>query len=398
MERIHAFEREPTLRELQTRVTAAGDSEGVPWVVLEDTILYPGGGGQPHDTGRIAGVRVTSMAREGGTIRHFLEAPVPPGPVRVELDWERRFDHMQQHTAQHLLTALAQDRFGWPTTAFHLGPEVCDVELDVPSLEPGDLRALEDAVAAEIRAARPVRSRRVEPPALEGLAVRTRGLPGDHSGTVRLVEIEGIDLNTCGGTHLDSTAGIECLALLGTQRMRGGTRLFFAAGRRVRLRMAEHERRNARLRELLGAPDPRLVEVLQEKLDQIREETRLVRKLREALAEERAARLAAAPGPVVALHDPHGTPAALQHLGRLLVEAAPEKVALLTAGPGREGHYLVAAGPRSGCDLARAGAAVARILQGRGGGRPPFHQGRATRLDRREEALRALHDGVPPDP
>ncbi len=225
------YEREPGRREAEAEVVAAGEQGGRPFVVLSDTLFYPEGGGQPADRGTIAGVAVLDVQRAGGTIRHLLERPIAPGSVRLALDWERRFDHMQQHTAQHLLSALAEDRFGWKTTAFHLGPAVSDIELAVPALAEETREALEEAVAAEIRAARPVRPRRVTREEFERLeAVRTRGLPDGHAGEVRLVEIEGVDLNTCGGTHLASTAEIEALHLLASEPMRGGTRLHFAAG------------------------------------------------------------------------------------------------------------------------------------------------------------------------
>jgi len=103
-------------------------------------------------------------------VLHLLAAPVGLGPTALRLDWARRFDHMQQHSAQHLLTALADDRFGWPTTAFHLGTEVADVELAVPRLAAADLRRLEEAArprcgrAARSRSAGP-RARRWEQPA-----------------------------------------------------------------------------------------------------------------------------------------------------------------------------------------------------------------------------------------
>ena len=116
-----------------------------------------------------------------------------PITVTVELDWARRFDHMQQHTAQHLLTAVAADRFGWPTTAFHLGEHVSDVELDVAAIDEEQLRSLENAVAAEVRAARPVTARRVSRDEYERTDVRSRGLPAGHAGDVRLVEIDGVD-------------------------------------------------------------------------------------------------------------------------------------------------------------------------------------------------------------
>ncbi|HKJ02531.1 MAG TPA: alanyl-tRNA editing protein, partial [Longimicrobiales bacterium] len=227
---VHAFEREPRLRRLDTEVVSAGEDRGRPFVILADTILYPEGGGQPADGGTVGGVPVVDVRKTAGAIRHVLASPAPSGPVTVELDWTRRFDHMQQHTAQHLLTAVADQRFGWPTTAFHLGAHVSDIELGTPGIDAAELAELEEAVAAEIRAARPVTARRVSPEAYAALPVRSRGLPEGHTGDVRLVEIEGIDLNTCGGTHCASTAELEALKLLGTEPVRGGTRLFYAAG------------------------------------------------------------------------------------------------------------------------------------------------------------------------
>ncbi len=255
MSAVPAYERDPRRTELLTEVVATGTDEGRPFALLADTILYPEGGGQPSDRGVLGETPVLDVRSGPDGIRHYLAAPVAEGPVRLRLDWDRRFDHMQQHTAQHLLTAVAQDRFRWETTAFHLGERVSDIELKAPKLPPEGLRALEDAVAAEIRAARPVTARRVPPEEVARLPVRTRGLPEGHVGDVRLVEIEGLDLNTCGGTHLASTAEIELVALVSTEAIRGGTRLFFAAGGRARRRLAAHEERNAALRKLLGAPD-----------------------------------------------------------------------------------------------------------------------------------------------
>jgi Ser-tRNA(Ala) deacylase AlaX len=186
-----AFEAGPYRRELITEVMRTGDHAGRPYAVLADTVLYPEGGGQPADRGWIGENAVADVQRIGGEILHLLEAPVAMGAVTVRLDWERRYDHMQQHTAQHLLTALAAERFGWRTTAFHLGASVSDIELDAPSLATDRLDALEEAVAAEIRAARPVSARFVTREEYAALAVRSRGLPEGLAGDIRLVEIVG---------------------------------------------------------------------------------------------------------------------------------------------------------------------------------------------------------------
>ena len=160
---MHTYEREPLMVSLETEVVASRTEGDRPFVVLADTILYPEGGGQPADRGRIAGVPVEDVRSVEGLIRHYLGGSPPTGRVLVALDWVRRFDHMQQHTGQHLLTAVADQRFGWHTTAFHLGEQVSDIELDTAKITPEQLAGLEEAIAAEIRAARPVTARRVSP-------------------------------------------------------------------------------------------------------------------------------------------------------------------------------------------------------------------------------------------
>jgi Ser-tRNA(Ala) deacylase AlaX len=377
-----AFERDPYLTELSVRVVEIGVECGRPWAVLDDTVLYPEGGGQPADHGILGGVRVLDVQSVDGAVRHILASPVSDGQVDLLLDWERRFDHMQQHTAQHLLTAVAADRLGWETTAFHLGPETCDIELAMASITPAELSRLEADVAAEIRAARPVSQRRVRREEMASLPVRTRGLPEGHEGDVRLVEIEGIDLNTCGGTHVRATSEIEALKLLGTERLRGGTRLFFVAGGRVRRRLGAHEERNGRLRILLGAPDTGLAESLEARLGQLSDVQKALRAMEEELADAKAETLAAAGVPVVEAHFEGRDLAFLQRVGKRFTALPGPGVAFLTGAKDGVGAFLLAAGGTSAVDVRVLGTAVAEVLGGRGGGSGKLYQGKGNLAER----------------
>jgi alanyl-tRNA synthetase len=395
MKSVPAYERDPYLQALQTEIVEVGVEAGRPFALLADTVLYPEGGGQPSDRGWVGEVAVLDVQWCEGQIRHYLEKTARTGFVAVRLDWRRRFDHMQQHTAQHLLTALAHDRFGWPTTAFHLGEQVCDIELDVPELAPVELDMLEETAAEEIRAARPVSVRHVSPEDLAALAVRTRGLPADHHGDVRLVEIVGVDLNTCGGTHVRSTAEIEVVKLLGTESMRGGTRLFYVAGGRLRRRLAAHEARSARLRSLLGAPDAEIVAAAEARLEQGRATEKRVRTLEEELAAAFAEALSAREGGVVSLHLEGKDAAFLQRVAKRL--AAPGKAALLTASAAEGGFFVLAAGEGVALDVQAAGRQLVELLGGRGGGSGRTFQGKVPSLAARERALErlaALIDGA----
>jgi Ser-tRNA(Ala) deacylase AlaX len=390
MAAVFAFETDPYRRELATAVVRTGGHAGRPFVVLADTVCYPEGGGQPADRGWIGEVAVVDAQRVEDEILHLLEAPIAAGSVTVRLDWERRFDHMQQHTAQHLLTALAAERFGWRTTAFHLGAAQSDIELDVPSLAPEQLDALEEAVAAEIRAARPVNTRRVTREEYAALAVRSRGLPEGLTGDIRLVEIAGIDVNTCGGTHLRSTAEIEGVKLLGTEPMRGGTRLHWVAGGRLRRRLAAHEARNAALRGLLDAGEDDFVSLVERWQGELRE---LERRLRAAVGELTAAAataLAARPDAVVDAHFDGRDAAFLQQVARELGRLAPAASALLTAGGEGACYFIVALGEGAAADLQVLGREVAAALDGRGGGSGRTFQGKAASLAGRDAARAAL--------
>jgi len=385
-----AYERDPFLVSLDTRILHCGEEGGRPYGVLEDTLFYPEGGGQPCDRGTLNGVAVLDVQKRDGEIRHILGSALPEGPASLALDWARRFDHMQQHTGQHLLTALAQDQFQWETTAFHLGASVCDIELSAPSLSLRDMELLEEAVAAEIRACREVSARWVSASNYGKEAVRSRGLPEGHVGDIRLVQIEGLDLNTCGGTHLRHTGEIEALKLLGTEGIRGGTRLFYVAGRRARQRLDAHETRNAALRALLGAPDEELVAALQIKLDQLLALERRGRKLEEELAGFQAAALAARPDPLVEAHLEGRDMAFLQKLARQILEAAPAKALFLTSEVGGQGLFLLSAGEASSLDVPALGRAVAEVLGAKGGGAGRSFQGKAPGLAGRAQALELL--------
>src|ERR1044072_1778292 len=126
---LAAYERDPRQRALGGAVRAARVAAARRWARLSDTGLYPEGGGQPAARGWLGEIAVEEVQRRGGEVFHVLASAASPGRATVRLDWARRFDHMQQHTATHLLSAIAADRFGWETTAFYLGGQTCEVEV-----------------------------------------------------------------------------------------------------------------------------------------------------------------------------------------------------------------------------------------------------------------------------
>lgn len=378
------FQQDAYLRSVSAEVIECAEVSGGHGAFLDQTVLYPEGGGQPSDHGTVAGHEVKELRRrEDGAVVHVLDRPVS-GRVEVEVDWARRYDHMQQHTAQHMLTAVALDRYGLRTTAFHLSPGRSDIELDTPDLEPDRMRKLEEEVNARIREDRPVRIRWVDRDEMESLGVRSRRLPDDLSGPVRLVEVEGVDLNTCGGTHVARTAELQAVKLVSTEHLRGGTRVFYLAGGRVIAALDAALERDRELNRLLSCGPPQHGSVVRKLLDEAQGARKTRNRTMARLAEFLGRELAEKDG-VAELHEPGGDMAFLAALRSAVHSASPEHWLFLTAGEGDKEGFFVVAGPPE--PVKAVGPAVAEVLGGRGGGPPGVFQGKATQLERRAEAL-----------
>ncbi len=202
---------------------------------LSATAFYPESGGQPADGGWIEGVEVTGAVEEGDRIVHLMAAPVDATEVKGQIDWERRFDHMQQHTGQHLLSAVLELEHGISTVSFHMGHQSSTIDLTALSVEPEQLRLVEEQVNRLACENRPVRTVITDSSQVSNLR-----RPAEREGSIRVVTIEGLDHSACGGTHVRSTGEIGPVLLRGTEKVRGNVRLEFLCGMRA-LRAARRD-------------------------------------------------------------------------------------------------------------------------------------------------------------
>ncbi len=240
------------------RVGKDGQEEPLWSVALDRTAFYPAGGGQPWDTGVLVGAPGSERAfqveverveeDEAGEVWHTLCEPVSVGArVTGRVDAERRMDHAQQHTGQHLLSAIFLRELGAPTVSFHLGADSVTIDLQVDKVSEEDLRGVEDAVNRVIFEDRRMRPRWVAREEAERMLERgeLRKLP-ERAGRMRIVEMEGVEFNACGGTHVRSTGAIGGLLVRRLEKVRQGQRVEFCCGLRA-VRMARQD--YARLRE-----------------------------------------------------------------------------------------------------------------------------------------------------
>jgi alanyl-tRNA synthetase len=199
-------------------------------VKLDRTAFYPTSGGQPHDTGRLGDARVVDVLDEDDEVIHIVDKPIAIGAVKGIIDWDRRFDHMQQHTGQHVLSAVFHSQFALPTVSFHLGSDGCTI--DVRGREPTQ-EILDSAMTAANEVVYADRAVNVKYGSAEELATAGVRKTVERSGTLRAIEIESLELQPCGGTHVQRTGQIGMIFVRGVSRIRQDWRVEFACGRRA---------------------------------------------------------------------------------------------------------------------------------------------------------------------
>lgn len=354
------FYRDPYCRAFEARVVSC-EAAGKGWaVVLDDTAFYPEGGGQPADRGTLGGVRVLDVHRRDGVIVHETDGPLAPGTaVRGEVDWERRFDHMQQHSGEHIVSGLIHRDFGWDNVGFHLG--------DVVTVDFNGVLTWDDALRVEREANEEIWADRetviVCPPPEELARIPYRSKKA-LAGTVRLVEFPGADRCACCGTHVARTGEIGCVKILSLMHHRGGVRLELVCGRRALAWMDRVADSNARAARALSVK-PEETGAAVEKLR--REEEALRQRL--AAAQQRYFRLRAEtlPSEGLAVDFEDGlSPWDLRKGAEALAGAGRAAAYLLLSGEGEVYDYVLLSGTR---DVRPLGKALNERLRGRGGGK-----------------------------
>ena len=238
------------LREFQGVVTGCTPCDQGYWVTLDATAFYPEGGGQACDLGRLGGANVLDVREFGEEVRHLCDAELKIGEtVTGRIDWARRFDLMQQHTGEHILSGLIHAAFGYHNTGFHVGAEVMEVDFDGP-ISPDDLAILERRANEAIWANLPVKCWIPSPEELPGVKYRTKR---DLPWPVRIVQIPGYDSCACCGVHTAQTGEVGLIKILSCVKFHGGIRLEMVCGSRAYRYVTEVFNQNRQVSQLFSA-------------------------------------------------------------------------------------------------------------------------------------------------
>ena len=370
------YYRDSFLREFDARVLSSTPDGARHIVRLDRTAFYPGSGGQPFDTGRLGPAAVLAVSEDdSGEILHFTDAPLPEGPVHGALDWPRRFDHMQQHSGQHLLSAIFLGLFAFPTVSFHLGRESSTIDLAAPAISPGQLALVEQRVNEIIFEDRSLHIRFGTRDELAAAGVRKQV---QRDGVLRAIEIEGIELQPCGGTHVSRTGQIGLTLLRKCEKQKGNWRLEFVCGARSLAVAREDRRLLLEAAGTLGGAPADLPALVARAAEDRRQGDRLRKELQSRLAvyEARAFWEAAPPTAegfrlVLRMLDA-AEPDYLRLLASGIV-ACGHATALLAARPG--GHLVFAQSPGLPGDMSALLRSALASAGGKGGGTRDFAQG-----------------------
>ena len=357
------------IKEFEAQVLSCQEGKKGWEITLSATAFYPEGGGQPADTGLQGNVRVTDVHEKDGQVVHYTDGPLPVGEmVRGVIDWDRRFQHMQEHSGEHLVSGLIHQRFGYDNVGFHMGTDEVTIDFN-GVLEWGDLMAIEEKANGMIWENLEISAVYPEKDELDAMEYRSKK---ELTGAVRIVSIPGGDVCACCGTHVERTGEIGLVKFLSMIHYKGGVRISLLCGKRA---VEDYERKRDQVQKIsvLLSARPGEISRAVEKLKD--EEAKLQEKLVAAydkLIASEVRDIKEGDGDIFIL-EPDFEAIQLRHLVNRLLEEKKGRT-VLALGGAAEGSFLYVLGSRDG-DMRRLSRELNGLLNGRGGGSAQMAQG-----------------------
>ena len=364
------------LQEFDAQVVEIRSLEPGMAALLDRTAFYPESGGQPADQGFIDEAKVLDVQEnDHGEVLHFFDGVLSCRLVHCRLDWERRFDHMQQHTGQHLLSGAFAREVKARTLSFHLGREVSTIDLEIADTDAELLGRIEEIAQQMVYRNCPIHVRLHSAEEAQQLPLRK---PSARQGELRVVEIQGFDWSACGGTHLGSTGELGSVLIIQADHYKGGTRIQFLCGRRAHRYSAGQRQVLKELAIRLSAPPADLIQAVDRLVEEKGALQRQIRDLRawiDRVETEQLWNQAASTDPVRVVQAvvEADSPERLKLLAAALIRKGPCLV--LLAGQGPAGYALAASSLPQLPDLGKVFSQVLAQYGGRGGGRGTMAQG-----------------------
>ncbi|KQL17576.1 alanyl-tRNA synthetase [Cytobacillus solani] len=370
------------------------DEQGRVYAILEETAFYPTGGGQPYDTGTLNGIKVIDVEEIDGEIRHYIAQPFnEPGEITGEIDWERRFDHMQQHAGQHILSAAFEEKFGFATVSFHLGNEVLTIDLDIEELTDEQAEEAEDLANQIILENRSIETKWVTMDELSSYRLRKQLSVTEN---IRLVIIPDFDYNGCGGTHPHSTGEVKAIKILDWEKQRKKIRVHFVCGDRVLNQLHQKQKEIKRLTSILNAPEENLADTAKKLIEDKKMLEKSIEELKDELVAYEAKDLltngkSSSNGLIISKQFKNRSIQEVQKLARAVTVLSEEAVVFFVNDAEVKLQFVCAKGKAPNGSMKEITNKLLPLINGKGGGNDLFAQGGGEALITAEQLF---HQGL----
>ena len=358
-----------------TTFTASIIKKEPEYVIISETAFYPTGGGQPCDTGSLNGISVINVEIIDGELRHFLAEPLDSQSIEVKgnVNWARRFDHMQQHAGQHILSAAFAELFQMQTVSFHLGKETATIDLDTTEVTEEQLKKVEELANQIILENRAIETKWVTEDELTQYKLRkSTSIKED----IRLVIIPDFDYNACGGTHPSSTGQVGSIKILQTEKQKRHIRVEFVCGKRVLTQLDRKQNVLLSLISKLSSPEEKLVDAANNLLHTNKNLEKLLNEHKQELLKFEAKELLKQSiNDIVGVTFENRTIQDLQRLARFLVEESPSSLCVLVSHNEEKLQIVTARGTNREESMKALLLQLLPLINGKGGGNDTLAQG-----------------------
>ena len=377
--------------EFKANVVKSLSHKGNPAVVLDKTCFYPEGGGQPADKGTLDGIPVIYVFEKDDQVIHVLEKDVSSDAVKGEIDWNTRFDHMQQHAGQHILSQCFVQLFDAATRSFHMGEETSTLEVDMRNMSEEKAERAERLANDLIFQNKEIKTRFYRDEDIANVQLRR---PPKKTGDIRVVEVSDFDHTACGGTHPRSTGEIGPIKILRWERIRDNVRLEFICGIRALQDYARKHRDLKTLSKSLTVDDKEVVLSFEKIKSDLKMQKKINRKMQEKIIQHEAVDIMQkAEGKLIKRIFTDRSQEEIRLLALLTIRKG-EFVALFGLKNGERVHVFLACSESLGLDMRELVPVVSPLIEGKGGGRPSLVEISGEKKENLEQALEKAYQHI----
>ncbi len=383
--------KDPYQVEFEARVIKRTIHEDKPALVLDQTCFYPEGGGQPADKGTLDGTQVSAVLEENGEILHVTEKEVTSDRVKGRIDWNRRFDHMQQHAGQHILSQCLVQLFEAETRSFHLGERTSTLEIDKREITEEEVERLEKLANAVVFENREIKSQFIKEEEIQKVPLRR---PPKKEGVIRVVEVSDFDFSACGGTHPQRTWEIGMIKILRWERIRNNIRLEFLCGGRALRDYIQKHKTMRHLSNQLTVDESEVMASFEKLISELKTQKSKARKTEEKLIQYEAEELMReADDKIIRRVYTERTQDEIRHLALAVINKGEFVVLFGLKGEERV-HVFLACSESLSLDMRELVPVVSPLIKGRGGGRPSLVEIAGEKKEDLNQAIEKAYEHV----